>query len=98
MHSGEAREDGRLVVGGRDAVRIVSSDGNMTLIVDAATYEPIEWSWVSDEGVSETSRFDTYEWLPATKHNLALLSLTAQHPNARIRQDATVTGTDGAGK
>jgi hypothetical protein len=97
LHSGEAHEDGHVIVGGRDAIRIVSSDGKMTLIVDAATYEPIEWSWVSD-GVSETSRFATYEWLPATERNLALLSLTAQHPNATIRQDETVTGTDGEGK
>jgi hypothetical protein len=98
LRSGQAREEGHVTVDGRDAIRIVSSDGNMTLIVDAATHDPIEWSWVSDEGVSETSRFDTYEWLPATKHNLALLSLTAQHPNATIRQDATVTGTNGEGK
>lgn len=98
LRSGEAREDGHVTVGGHDAIRIVSSDGKMTLIVDAATSEPIEWSLVSDEGIRETSRFKTYEWLPATKRNLALLSLTAQHPDATIRQDATVTGTDGEGK
>lgn len=98
LHSGEAREDGHVTVDGRDAIRVVASDGKMTLVVDASTYEPIEWSWVSDEGVRETSRFRTYEWLPATTHNLALLSLTAQHPGATIRQDATITGTEGEGK
>jgi hypothetical protein len=98
LRSGQAREDGHVSIDGRDAIRIVSTDGSMTLIVDAATSEPIEWSWMSDEGVSETSRFDTYEWLHATKGNRALLSLTAQHPGATIRQDATVTGTDGEGK
>ena len=98
LQSGEAREDGRVVVGGRDAIRIVSSDGSVRLVVDAATSEPIEWSWVGDDGVDETSRFQAYEWLPANKSNLALLSLTAQHPDAIVRQDATVTGTDGEGK
>lgn len=53
---------------------------------------------MSDEGISEASRFKTYEWLPATEGNLAVLSLTAQHAGATIRQDATVTGTEGEGK
>ena len=95
---GEAREDGHVTVGGRDAIRIVSSDGNLTLVVDAGTYEPIEWTSVSDDGMSQTSRFQTYELLPPTEENLALLSLTAQHPGATIQQDATVSGTDGKGK
>lgn len=30
-----------------------------------------------------TTRFETYERLPATAENLALLSLAAQHPDAK---------------
>ena len=34
---------------------------------------------------TETLRFQTYEYLPATPANLALLSLKAQHPGATIK-------------
>lgn len=92
LASGEAREDGRAVVDGREAIRIVYLGGTMTLLVDADSYEPIEWTTVSDEGIRETSRFQVYELLPATRASLALLSLRAQHPNATIDPSASVEG------
>jgi hypothetical protein len=64
----------------------------VTLLVDADTYEPIEWSVVADDGTVETSRIQTYELLPTTEANLALTSVTAQHPDARRRVGITVEG------
>jgi hypothetical protein len=92
LASGEAREDGRVTVDRRDAVRIVAPGWKTTLVVDAETFEPIEWSGVYDDGTRETNRFQTYERLSATEANLALLSLTAQHPGATFEPGITVEG------
>jgi hypothetical protein len=103
LASGEARTDGTVIVNGREAVRIVftgsgspaSSRGRATgatYIMDAQTYEPIELREVGDDGTVVTSRFVTYETLPATAANLALLSLREQHPDATVVQDGTVEG------
>lgn len=92
LASGQAREDGPVTVDGRSAIRIVSSVANATLLVDADTYEPIEWRLVSDEGIGVTSRFRTYELLLATEANLALVSLTAQHPDAIVEPSLVIKG------
>jgi hypothetical protein len=92
LASGRAHEDGRVSIDGRDAIRIVSSAPEMTLIVDADTYKPLEWQ-VPAAGHALTMRFETYESLPATAANAALVSLSARHPGA-IRRTAP---TDGAG-
>lgn len=92
LSSGEAREDGTVIVDGRDAVRIVFAGSKSTYIVDAASYEPIELRDVGDDGTVVTSRFETYELLPATPANLALLSLRKQHPGATVVPDVTVEG------
>jgi hypothetical protein len=55
-------------------------------------YEPIELRAVADDGTVVTRRFVTYETLPATAANLALLSLGKQHPCATVIQDVTVEG------
>jgi hypothetical protein len=96
LRSGEAREDGRVTIRGREAIRIVSPGQRLTLLVDARTYEPIEWSspvtgigTTPDTGV-QTTRFETYDRLPATESNLALLDLRAQHPGARITRGITI--------
>lgn len=95
LSSGQAREDGRESIGGREAIRIVFSGTPVTLLVDAETYEPLQWSAVSDEGTRVTSRFETYELLPAAGANLALLSLEAQHPEASVEADLRVEGQEG---
>lgn len=92
LSSGEAREDGTVLVDGREAVRIVFAGSKSTYLVDATTYEPIELRDVADDGTVVTSRFETYELLPATPANLALLSLRKQHPGATVVPDATVEG------
>lgn len=84
LGSGEAREDGRVRIDGRDAVRIVSTGSGLTLLVDSHTYEPIEWHVIT-QGRVVTMRVRTYEWVPATAENRALLSLRAQHPGAGVR-------------
>lgn len=97
LKSGDAHEDGQVTIDGRDAIRIVAED--LVLIVDANTYQPIEWrTRLTDAGGrfdTSTTRIETYEWLPATPANLALTSLTAQHPDARILTDATISSTTG---
>lgn len=95
LTSGDVREE-RVTIGGRDAVRFVSSDQNAMLVVDAESYEPIEWRLVSDEGITVTSRFQTYELLPATQANLALLSLRAQHPDAAVEPNLVIEGVGGS--
>ena len=96
LRSGGAREDGRVTVDGREAIRIVAPAQGMTLLVDARTYEPIEWSspvtgigTTPDRGL-QTTRFETYERLPATESNLALLDLRAQHPGAKVTRRITI--------
>lgn len=92
LSSGQAREDGTAIVGGREAVRIVFAGSKSTYTVDAVTYEPIELRDVGDDGTVVTSRFETYELIPATAANLALLSLRKQHPGATVVPDVTVEG------
>ena len=86
LRSGSAVEDGRLEIDGREVIRFVSRDGRQRYLIDARTYAPIEWH-TSGDGGSVTLRFPTYEELPRSEANEALLSLTAQHPGARINRD-----------
>jgi hypothetical protein len=86
LESGRVQEAGRETIDGRDAVRLVSDDGSVTLLVDAGTYEPIEWR-VREDGQEAVTRFPTYEHLPATDANAALLSLTVRHPDATVDSD-----------
>ena len=83
LESGKVHEDGSVTVEGRAAIRLVSDDGTVTLVVDADTYEPIEWR-VSEEGRTAVTSFPTYERLPATEANAALLSLRARHADATV--------------
>ena len=96
LTAGAAREEGRGAVGGREAIRI-GLPPHMTLLVDAETHEPLEWTVVSDDGTRVTSRFEAYELLPATPANLALLSLRAQHPDAPVQATLRMEGV-GSGR
>jgi hypothetical protein len=86
LESGKVHEDGRVTVDGRAAIRLVSDDGSVTLLVDADSYEPIEWR-ASEGGRTAVTSFPVYERLPATDANATLLSLTARHPDATIDDD-----------
>ncbi len=90
LNSGEAHETGRETVDGREAIRIVSDVESMTLLVDAETFEPIEWTGTADDGTETVTRIRRFETLPATPENLALLSVRGQHPDATVVQDVSI--------
>jgi len=84
LQSGKAKEAGHVDVDGRDALKLDLGDGS-TYLVDAQTYDPIEYT-IRRIG-TVTLSFHTYEKLPSTPENRALLSLRAQHPDARVDDD-----------
>jgi hypothetical protein len=86
LETGKLREDGRVTVDGREAMRLVSDTADATYLVDATTGDPLEWR-TTGTGGSTTLRFAVYEMLPATAANRALVSVTAQHPGATVDDD-----------
>jgi hypothetical protein len=86
LHSGHARVQERTRIAGRDAVVIRSADGHATYVVDAKTYDPIEWRTHGTDG-GAVLRFRAYETLPSNAANDRLLSIAAQHPGARVVRD-----------
>jgi hypothetical protein len=87
LDSGQARIVGHVNLDGRDAIRIESLDGKQVYLVDAATYDPIEWRTIGDVG-SVTLRFPVYEELPVSSASMDVLSLQAQHPDAQVVRGA----------
>jgi hypothetical protein len=83
LHSGQVRVTGHVTVDGRDAIRLESLDGKKVYVVDAATYDPLEWTTTGSDG-GVTLRFPVYEQLPADAESFKLLDLEDQHPGARI--------------
>jgi hypothetical protein len=88
LDSGRVRVIGHVHVDGRDAIRLESLDGKKVYVVDASTYDPIEWTTTGDGG-SVTLRFAVYEELPVDTQSLALLDLETQHPGARVVRDVS---------
>jgi hypothetical protein len=86
LESGAAHEAGRIEIKGREAIRIVSSDGRQVYLVDAETYVPLEWATAGNGG-GVTLRFPVYEELPVDAESLRLLELEAQYPEARVERD-----------
>ena len=98
--SGQARVTGTTVVDGVPA-RTLAISGlpggrvggavNGTYDVARSDDRPLLIQTTTECGsgpCTETLRFGTYEYLPATPANLALLNLQAQHPGATIRAAA----------
>lgn len=83
LRSGNVRVVGHVTVDGRDAIELESVDGKQVYIVDASTYDPIEWTTTGTSG-GVTLRFPVYEKLPVDDGSPALLSLQAQHPGAKV--------------
>jgi hypothetical protein len=88
LESGQARITGHVDVGSRDAIRIESTDGKQVYLVDASTYDPIEWTTTGNGG-GVTLRFPVYEELPVDTESMKLLDLEAQHPDAQVVRGAT---------
>jgi hypothetical protein len=86
LRSGEARETGRTTIGGRSAIRIATPTGGATYFVDADTYDPIEFRTVGESG-GTVMRFVVYEQLARDAVTNKLLSVEAQHPDARVTRD-----------
>ena len=86
LRSGRVREVGHVNVDGRDAIRLESLDGKKVYVVDAATYDPIEWTTTGNGG-GVRLRFPVYEELPVDAESLKLLDLEAQHRGASVVRD-----------
>lgn len=86
LQSGRVRVTGDVDVGGRDAIRLASLDGRKTYLVDASTYDPIEWTTTGNGG-GVTLRFPVFEELPVDDASMQLLDLQAQHPGAQVVRD-----------
>ena len=76
---------GRITVAGRQAIRLEWNSGRSVYLIDAKTYDPIRLRETRARGTF-TTRFLVYERLPLNARTRALLSLRAQHPNARIER------------
>ena len=87
LESGKVQVVGHVEVDGRDAIKLESLDGKKTYIVDASTYDPIEWTTTGTDG-GVTLRFSAFEELPVDTNSMQLLSLQDQHPNARVVRGA----------
>ena len=85
LRSGEARVVGHRTIDGQDTIEIASADGHTTYYVDPETYRPVELDTRGTTGGTKL-RFRTFETLDLAA-NADLLSLTAQHPDARIDRD-----------
>jgi outer membrane lipoprotein-sorting protein len=83
LDSGRVVVTGHVTVDGRDAIRLESLDGKQVYVLDAATYDPIEWTTTGNGG-GVTLRFGAYEELPVDTESMQLLSLQDQHPNAQV--------------
>jgi hypothetical protein len=85
LRSGEARVIGHRTIDGQDTIEIASADRHTTYYVDPGTYKPVELRTRGTDG-GTALRFRSYETLDADA-NWSLLSLAAQHPDARVDRD-----------
>jgi hypothetical protein len=86
LQAGKLQVVGHVTVDGRDAIKLASPDGKDVYLVDASTYDPIEWTATGTSG-GVTMRFPVYEKLPVDDQSKALLDLEAQHPGAQVVHD-----------
>jgi hypothetical protein len=85
LESGRVSEEGHVTVDGRDALKLASADGTVTILVDPQTFEPILWQMSGGgNGAALTAHFDVYERLADTEANATVFDLRAQHPDASV--------------
>jgi hypothetical protein len=68
LRSGRVAVQGHATVEGRDALKLVSTDGSTAIYVDPSTYRPIVWC-----APDESATFGVYEELPRGTSTEALL-------------------------
>ena len=83
LDSGKVQVVGHVTVDGRDGIKLSSPDGKNVYVVDASTYDPIEWTTTGTSG-GVTLRFPVYEELPVDSTSDRLLRLQDQHPSAQV--------------
>jgi hypothetical protein len=104
LDEGRARFLGSAQVDGIATYKIQFADKHgftsqsLIAYVDQRTYRPVLLSDPQRGGGVVQLRVETLEYLPPTAANLASLSLTARHPNARVVTDPASTKTPPAGK
>jgi hypothetical protein len=86
LKAGRLHVTGHVVVDGRDGIQLSSPDGKDVYVVDASTYDPIEWTTTGNGG-GVTLHFPLYEELPVDAQSMQLLDLQAQHPSAQVVRD-----------
>jgi hypothetical protein len=85
LDSGDVSQAGHVTVDGRDALRLASANGTVTILVDPQTYEPILWTLADGPNGSELSaHFDVYDQMPETQASATLFDLHAQHADAHV--------------
>jgi hypothetical protein len=87
LRSGQDRVSGTATVNGTPAYRLILSPASgsapaATAYVDQHDYRPLLLDYSANGG--EVIRYQSYEYLPASSANLALLDVAAMHQSARL--------------
>jgi hypothetical protein len=92
LASGQAQVAGTVVIGGAPMYKVDLPHG-LVGYFDESNYRPRYLDDPQRDGTVVRLRVVAYEYLPMTGANRALLSITAQHPTARIDTGARVGPT-----
>jgi hypothetical protein len=87
LHTAGVNVDPSETLDGAPAVRITSADGSVTYWASANTFRPLQVMSKMDANAGatvRTTRFPTTRLLSGAAASQSLLSLTSQHPGARI--------------
>jgi hypothetical protein len=79
------REDGTMVLDGREYTKLVTEDGLDAILVDPETGEAVAWIPRPEAFGTPTTVVRTRETLPDNAENRRNLSLTELHPDAVVR-------------
>ena len=79
------REDGTMVLDGREYTKLVTDDGLNAVLVDPETGEGVAWIPSPEAFGVPTTVVRTQETLPENAENRRRLSLTQLHPDAVVR-------------
>jgi hypothetical protein len=85
------REDGTMVLDGREYTKLVTEDGLNAVLVDPETGEAVAWIPPTNAFGAPTTVVRTHETLPDNAENRRNLSLTELYPDAVVRE---VSATD----